>query len=111
MGDLRSGETAGSGDPRRARSVSVHISLEMRPKQSPVTRDAGWLAAKHTIGKSGMRVPEARLGTAIGAHVALPLCAGVVAQVPVRYVLIGATLQSLLAKCRSGHILGRARCR
>ena len=32
--------------------------------------------------QSGMRVLEVRLGTAIGAHVALPLRAGELAQVP-----------------------------
>src|SRR5713226_5028074 len=83
------------------------------------------LAAKHTTGKSGMRVHEVRVVTAIGAHVALPLCADEVAQVPpeinrvegrialgetLRYALPGATLRRMLAKCLSGHILGRARC-
>src|SRR5216683_3947580 len=47
----------------------------------------GWLAAKHTTGKAGMRDREVRLGTTIGAHVALPLCTDEVAQVPVRSAL------------------------
>jgi hypothetical protein len=40
------------------------------------------LAAKHTTGKTGMRVCEVHFGTAKGAHVALPLCTGELAQVP-----------------------------
>src|SRR5713226_4413826 len=105
-------EGQGATEERAGEMESVwRVFCEDAPETEFGNQRKRCLAAKHTTGKSGMRVHEVHLGTAIGAHVALPLCAGEVAQVPpeinrlegrialgetLRYVLPGAALGGLL---------------
>src|SRR6266851_4449838 len=59
------------------------VQLPPRWSSGPLTgRTVVGVAAKHTTGKSGLSVPEMRLVTRTGVHVALPLGLCELAQVP-----------------------------